>query len=111
MTHIGSPKQVIFGPDSVYITDISTGKIIAKGTANHASKAYEFSYFMQFLELVHSQQPLTREAKTFHLLLLQFPLVLQIQLYQFMRLRFRLIQIQIQSLLPNWKLLGPLYAS
>ena len=42
MTHIGSPKRVIFGRDSVEITDISTGSIIAKGTANHASKAYEF---------------------------------------------------------------------
>ena len=29
MTHIGSPKRVIFGPDSVEITDISTGSIIA----------------------------------------------------------------------------------
>ena len=38
MTHTGSPKRVIFGPDSVEITDISTGSIIAKGTANHASK-------------------------------------------------------------------------
>ena len=48
MTHIGSPKQVIFGPDSVEITDISTGNIIGKGVANHASKAYEFSHFMPF---------------------------------------------------------------
>ena len=54
MTHIGSPKRVIFGPDSVEITDISTGNIIAKGVANHASKAYEFSHFMPFSELVHS---------------------------------------------------------
>ena len=56
MTHIGSPKQVIFGPDSVEITDISTRTIIAKGVANHASKAYEFSHFMPFSEPVHSQR-------------------------------------------------------
>ena len=48
MTHNASPKRVIFGPDSVEITDISTGNIIAKGAANHASKAYEFSHFMPF---------------------------------------------------------------
>ena len=63
MTHTGSPKRVIFGPDSVEITDISTGNIIAKGAANHASKAYEFSHFMPFLEPMHSQHPLEREGK------------------------------------------------
>ena len=63
MTHTGSPKRVIFGPDSVEITDISTGNIIAKGAANHASKAYEFSHFMPFSKPVHSQQPLAREGK------------------------------------------------
>ena len=63
MTHTGSPKQVIFGPDSMEITDISTGSIIAKGTANYASKAYEFSHFMPPLEPVHSQQPPAREGK------------------------------------------------
>ena len=51
-----------FGPDSVEITDISTGNIIAKGAANHASKAYEFSHFMPFPEPVHSQQLLAREG-------------------------------------------------
>ena len=44
MTQTGSPKWVIFGPESVEITDISTRKIIAKGATNHASKAYEFSH-------------------------------------------------------------------
>ena len=38
------------------ITDISTGNIIAKGVANHASKVYEFSHFMPFSEPVHSQR-------------------------------------------------------
>ena len=40
ITHTGSPNQVIFGLDSVEITDISTGNIIAKGVSNHASKEY-----------------------------------------------------------------------
>ena len=63
MTHTGSPKQVIFGLGSVEITYISIGSIIAKGTADHASKAYEFSHFLPPSELVHSQQPLAREGK------------------------------------------------
>ena len=45
------------------ITDISTGNIIWKGTTNHASKEYEFSHFMPFLEPLHSQLPLGREGK------------------------------------------------
>ena len=65
MTHTGYPKRVIFGPDSVEITYISTGSIIEKGTANHASEAYEFSHFMPPSEPVHSQQPLAREGKIF----------------------------------------------
>ena len=48
MTHTGSPKQVVFGLDSVGISDISTRKIIVKGVANHASKAYEFSHFLPY---------------------------------------------------------------
>ena len=63
MTHIGSPKRVIFGPDSVEITDISTGSIIVKGATNHASKAYEFSHFMPPSKPMHSQQPLAKEGK------------------------------------------------
>ena len=70
MTHIGSLKQVIFGPDLVEITDISTGSIIAKGIANHASRAYEFSHFMPPSEPVHSQQLLAREGKIIASLLL-----------------------------------------
>ena len=54
---------MIFGPDSVKNTDISTGSIIVKGDANHASKVYEFSHFMPPSEPVHSQQPLAREGK------------------------------------------------
>ena len=48
MTHISSPKRVVFGPESVEITYISTGKIIAQGVADHASKAYVFSHFMPY---------------------------------------------------------------
>ena len=33
------------------------------GATNHSSKAYEFSHFMPFSELVYSQQPLAREGK------------------------------------------------
>ena len=48
MTHTSSPKQVIFGPDSVEIIDISTGNIIVKGATNPFSKEYKFSHFMPF---------------------------------------------------------------
>ena len=40
MTHTGPPKRVVFDPDSLKILDISTRNIIAKGVANHFSKAY-----------------------------------------------------------------------
>ena len=48
MTHTSPPKRVVFGPDSVEISNISTRKIIAKGVANHASKEYEFSHFLPY---------------------------------------------------------------
>ena len=48
MTHIGSPKRVVFGYDTVEISYISTGKMVAKGVANHTSKAYEFSHFFPY---------------------------------------------------------------
>ena len=48
MTHTGPPKRVLFGLDSVDISNISTGKIVVKGVANHASKAYEFSHFLPY---------------------------------------------------------------
>ena len=63
MTHTGLPKQVVFGPDSMAISDISTGKIIAKGVANHASKAYEFSHFLPYSIPTQSHQPFEREGK------------------------------------------------
>ena len=41
MTHTRSPKKVIFSPDGVEITEISSGKVVA----NHTSKVYMFSHF------------------------------------------------------------------
>ena len=46
MTHTVSLKQVVFLPDSMKITNISTGEIKGKGTIDHSSKAYTFSHFM-----------------------------------------------------------------
>ena len=46
MTHTGMPKRVSFSPNDVEITEISSGKLIAKGHANHHAKAYEFSHFV-----------------------------------------------------------------
>ena len=63
MTHIGSPKQVVFGPDLVEISNISTRNIIAKGVAKHASKEYELSHFPPYSSPVQSQQPFKREGK------------------------------------------------
>ena len=48
MTHNGAPKRVVFGPDSMEITDIATRNIIVNGIANNASKAYEFSHFLPY---------------------------------------------------------------
>ena len=63
MTHTGPPKRVVFGFDSMEITYISTGNIIAKGAANHASKAYAFSHFLPYSDAVHSQLPFERGGK------------------------------------------------
>ena len=43
MTHTGSPKKVIFSHNEVEITEISSGKVIAKGVANHAQKVVSMS--------------------------------------------------------------------
>ena len=63
MTHTGPLKRVVFGPNSVEITNTSTRNIIVKGVANHDSKAYEFSHFLPYSDLVQSQQPFEREGK------------------------------------------------
>ena len=46
MTHIGMPKRVSFIPNDVEIIEIASGKLNAKGLANHHAKAYEFSHFV-----------------------------------------------------------------
>ena len=60
MTHTGSPKKVIFSPDEVEITKISSGKVIAKGVENHAQKVYMFSHFLPysnpFALLIHANE-------------------------------------------------------
>ena len=60
MTHIGSPKKFIFSPDEVEITEISSGKVIAKGVANHTSKVYMFSHFLPYSNpsalLIHANE-------------------------------------------------------
>ena len=48
MTHTGSPKQVVFGPDSVEITNISIRETVAKGIVDHASNEYTFSHSMPY---------------------------------------------------------------
>ena len=63
MTHTGSPNQVVFDSDPVEISYISTGKLIAKGVANHVSKAYEFSHFLPYSDPMPSQLPFEREGK------------------------------------------------
>ena len=63
MTHTGSPNRVIFDPDSVDISDISTGKLIEKGVVNHVSKEYEFSHFLPYSNPVQSHLPFKREGK------------------------------------------------
>ena len=45
MTHTRSPKRVTFDSVSVEIKETTIVNIIAKGIANHATKAYEFSHF------------------------------------------------------------------
>ena len=60
MTHTGSPKKVIFSPDDVEITEISTGRVIAKGVANHPQKVYMFSHFLPYSNpstlLIHANE-------------------------------------------------------
>ena len=47
MTHTRVPKRVSFSHDDVEITELASGKLVAKGSANHHAKAYEFSYFVE----------------------------------------------------------------
>ena len=60
MTHTGSPKKVILYPNDVEITEISSGKFITKGVANHTSKVYMFSHFLPYSSpsalLIHANE-------------------------------------------------------
>ena len=60
MNHTGSPKKVIFSPDDVEITEISNGKVIAKGVVDHTSKVYMFSHFLPYSNpsalLIHANE-------------------------------------------------------
>ena len=60
MTHTGSPKKVIFSLNEVEIIEISTGRVIAKGVANHAQKVYMFSHFLPYSNpsalLIHANE-------------------------------------------------------
>jgi len=45
--HTGVPKRVSFSLDDVQITELASRKLVAKGSANHHAKAYEFSHFLE----------------------------------------------------------------
>ena len=47
MIHTGVPKRVCFSPYDVEITELASGKLVAKGSANHHAKSYEFSHFVE----------------------------------------------------------------
>ena len=55
MNHTSSPTQVVFGLDSIEIMEILPGKIIVKGIADYASKAYAFFDLMPYSNLVQTQ--------------------------------------------------------
>ena len=60
MTHTGSPKKVIFSLDDVEITEISNGKVIAKGVVDYTLKVYKFSHFLPYSNpsalLIHANE-------------------------------------------------------
>ena len=60
MTHTGSPMKVIFSPNDVEITEISNGKVIAKGVVDHTWKVYKFSHFLPYSNpsslLIHANE-------------------------------------------------------
>ena len=48
MTHTGFPKNVLFIPIDIEISEITTGNLIAIGKENNAAKTYEFSKFFPY---------------------------------------------------------------
>ena len=67
MTHTVSLKQVVFLPDSMKITNISTGEIIVKGTIDHSSKGYTFSHFMPY-QFQHNHKFYSKQIKVYKFL-------------------------------------------
>ena len=55
---------MVFGPDSMEISDIPTGNITVKGISKLASKAYKFSHFLSYSDPVQPQLPFERGVKT-----------------------------------------------
>ena len=41
MTHIGEPKRLIFTPNYVEISEISTGQVVAVGYVDHHERMYK----------------------------------------------------------------------
>ena len=64
MTHTRSPKRVVFEPDTVEISDISTRKLISEGVTNHISKEYEFLCFFPYSDSFQDLQLIKREGKS-----------------------------------------------
>ena len=60
MTHTRSPKNFMFFRDDVEITEISNGKVIAKGVVDDTSKVYKFSHFLPYSNpsalLIHANE-------------------------------------------------------
>ena len=60
MNHTRSPKNFIFSPDDDEITEISNGKVIAKGVVDHTLKVYKFSHFLPYSNpstlLIHANE-------------------------------------------------------
>ena len=46
MTNTGEPKRVIFNPDFVEISEISTDQVVVVGYADHHERMYKFSNFL-----------------------------------------------------------------
>ena len=70
--HTSFPKRVVFGPNIGDISNISTWNLIAKGVANHGSKAYEFLHFFPYShqsvqfnkDPLQDLQPVEKEGKS-----------------------------------------------
>ena len=60
MTHIRSPKKVMFSLDDVKITNILNGKVISEGVVDHTLKVYMFSHFLPYSNpyalLIHANE-------------------------------------------------------